>query len=71
MCVIRGSLTITTSLPNEARFSLESKTAIPTGADVCIVLLLRLRGRSGFDRVGTRHADKLTYIDHLKVWRLR
>ena len=28
MCVIRGSLMIITSIPNEAGFSLESKTAI-------------------------------------------
>ena len=41
MCVIRGSLTIITSIPNEARFSLESKRRSQRVLRLCMPLLLR------------------------------
>ena len=67
MCAIRGSLTIITSIHNEARFSMESKNGDTVQwGELSILVLLRLRGR--FRSRLLRHS--LNFPD-LKVWQLR
>jgi hypothetical protein len=61
MCALRGSLTIVTSIPNEARFSLESKKSDPVQGSIRLCSMnARFTNFSVFERESSTDAPNLT-----------